>query len=251
MKRIVISIAVATAGLTAGAEVITVTYGAGAATVGGDAVEDVKISVKQGRVSIKDLRDTEAKPATLTYVLSGTTDDGQFKLNTSIGARVELRGLSLTCREGAAMHLKNKAAVELLAAEGTDNRLCTTACTDTVRNKQAALWAKQAVNFSGRGTLTVEALGNGCKGINCKDDIRIEDLTLTVRTKGDNLGVDTTRRMGPPPMGGFSPDSIPAEARAHFEEMMKATGAVFPVRLTETWAEVPAASRSTSRPARA
>ena len=184
--------------LMACAEVITVKYGEGEAIIGGDAVENVKISVKGNRVSIKDQRDAEKKLSPLTYVLSGQTDDGQFKLNSYAKAKVRLNGLSLTSQEGAAMHLKNKKDIELEVADGTFNRICIAACLDTLNNKQAAIWAKQSVNFSGKGTLAVEALGNGCKGINCKGDINIRNLTLQVVTKGDNLGVDTTRRMGPP-----------------------------------------------------
>ena len=221
MKRTILSIIMVSAGwLMACAEVITVKYGEGKAIIGGDEVEDVKISVKGNRVSIKDQRDAEKKLSPLTYVLSGQTDDGQFKLNSYAKAKVRLNGLSLTSQEGAAMHLKNKKDIELEVADGTFNRICIAACLDTLNNKQAAIWAKQSVNFSGKGTLAVEALGNGCKGINCKGDINIKDLTLQVVTKGDNLGVDTTRRMGPP-NGMFNPDSIPAEIKAKFEEMMK------------------------------
>lgn len=193
------------------AETITITYNDGsAATVGGDQVENVKIAVKGNRVSIKDLRDYEKKLSTLTYVLKGKTSDGQLKLNTYVKARILLDGVNLTCQEGAPIHLKNKKMVTMECAKGSQNRIVIAACNDTAKNKQAAIWAKDKLTLTGKGTLQVEALGNGCKGINCKDDLKIDELTLSVVTKGDNLGVDTTKMMGPP-MGGrmFPPrDSV-------------------------------------------
>ena len=193
------------------AETITITYNDGsAATVGGDQVENVKIAVKGNRVSIKDLRDYEKKLSTLTYVLKGKTSDGQLKLNTYVKARILLDGVNLTCQEGAPIHLKNKKMVTMECAKGSQNRIVIAACNDTAKNKQAAIWAKDKLTLTGKGTLQVVALGNGCKGINCKDDLKIDELTLSVVTKGDNLGVDTTKMMGPP-MGGrmFPPrDSV-------------------------------------------
>lgn len=210
------------------AETITITYNEGqAATVGGDQVEDVKIAVKGSRVSIKDLRDYEKNLNTLTYVLKGKTSDGQLKLNTYVKARILLDGLDLTCQEGAPIHLKNKKMVTMECAQGSRNRIVIAACSDTAKNKQAAIWAKDKLTLKGKGTLQVEAMGNGCKGINCKDDLQIDELTLSVVTKGDNLGVDTTKMMGPPPgggnfpPGGFNPDDIPEDVKKKFEEMRK------------------------------
>ena len=210
------------------AETITITYNEGsAATIGGDQVENVKIAVKRNRVSIKDLRDYEKKLSTLTYVLKGKTSDGQLKLNTYVKARVLLDGVDLTCQESAPIHLKNKKMVTMECAKGTHNRIVIAACSDTAKNKQAAIWAKDKLTLTGKGTLEVEALDNGCKGINCKDDLQINELTLSVITKGNNLGVDTTKMMGPPmgggnfPPRGFNPDSIPEEIKKKFEEMRK------------------------------
>lgn len=189
------------------ADTITIMYNEGqAATVGGEKVENVKISVKGNVVKIKDLRDYEQKLSMLTFVLKGKASDGQFVLNTYVKAKVRMEGLDLTSQEGAPIHLKNKKPVELEAAKGTINRITITACNDTARNKQAAIWAKDKLMLTGKGTLQVEALGNGCRGINCKDDLKIEDMTLNIVTKGDNLGVDTTKTMRPPM--GFRPDSL-------------------------------------------
>ena len=55
-------------------------------------------------------------------------------------------------------------------------------------NKAAAIWSKDKILLSGKGTLNVIATGDGCRGIKAKKDITIEDLTLNVTTSGNHLG---------------------------------------------------------------
>jgi molecular chaperone DnaJ len=78
--------------------------------------------------------------------------------------------------------------VEIIAADGTENTLTITACNDTANNKAAAIWSKDKILLSGKGTLNVIATGDGCRGIKAKKDITIEDLTLNVTTSGNHLG---------------------------------------------------------------
>ncbi|MBQ9361817.1 MAG: carbohydrate-binding domain-containing protein [Bacteroidaceae bacterium] len=202
------------------ADTITVTYNEDKQPVVSPLeLEGLKISINNGTVKIKDGR---TEPTELTFVLKGKSNDGSFKLNTDAKTRILLDGLTLTSKAGAPLHLKNKKRVEIVAADGTENTLTITACTDTATQKAAVIWAKDKLRLSGNGTLNVIAQGDGCKGINGKDNIIIEDLTLNIQTLGDNLGVDTTHTMGfggPPP--GFDPDNIPEEMKAQFEEMRK------------------------------
>jgi len=202
-------------------DVITVTYdGTGDPVVSPAEVEGMKITVKNGGVKVKDWR---PDPSELTFVLKGESNDGSFKLTTDGKATVRLDGLRLTSREGAPLHLKTKKKATVIAAAGTENVLAITACEDTAKHKAAVIWAKDKLLLSGSGVLNVTATGNGCKGINAKGELTIEDLTLNVQTTGDNLGVDTTRMMGGPggPPPGFDPENIPEEVKARFEEMRK------------------------------
>ncbi len=202
------------------ADTITVTYNEnGQPVVSPAECEGLKITIKNGTVKIKDWR---TEPTELTFVLKGKSHEGSFKLNTEAKATIRLEGLELTSGSGAPLHLKNRKKMEVIAAKGTVNTLTVTACPDTATQKAAVIWAKDKLLLSGNGTLNLIAQGNGCKGINVKDDIIIEDLTLNIQTLGDNLGVDTTSNMGfggPPP--GFDPNNIPEEMKAHFEEMRK------------------------------
>jgi len=188
------------------AQTINITYDEdNEVKVGGDIIEDVRIKIKGNNVNIKDLRDSDQQLNTITYVLKGKSSDGSFKLNTYVKAKVVFDGLDLTSQEGAPIHLKNYELVEIECSQGTENTIRIMACNDTLNNKQSVIWSKDAIKIKGKGKLNLLALGNGCKGINAKNNIDIQDLALNVVTKGDNLGIDTTRTMGPM---GMRPDSM-------------------------------------------
>lgn len=149
--------------------------------------------------------------------MKGTSPEGSLMLKSQGKTTIRLEGLNLTSSNGAPIRLHNKKRVLIQAAKGTTNTLCVSACTDTANNKQAVIWAKGKLHLGGKGKLDVIAQGDGCKGINAKDDIKISDLTLNVITEGNNLGKDTTNHFGfgggmppfPPPFGdmpeGFKP----------------------------------------------
>lgn len=200
------------------AQDITVQYKGNVAKVKQQVKDSVSVTVDGAHVSIVSTYQTHK----LKVRLTGKSDDGQLILKTDGKAKVKLDNLNLTSQEGAPLWLKNKKKVELVAVDGTQNTLTIAACNDTTNHKAAAIWSKDKVKFSGTGMLTVLATGDGCKGIRTKDDISIEELTLSVTTTGNNLGEDTTRMMGfggPPP--NFNPDDLPEEVKAHMEEMKK------------------------------
>lgn len=193
-------------------DTITVTYNGDKAEVSPNDFEDVEITVKGSDVKVKNT----SKEHELTFVLKGKSNDGSFTLKTDNKAKIKLDGIDLTSQEGAPLHIKNKGhKLELCAADGTDNSLTITACKDTAKHKAAVIFAKDDLTFTGKGTLNVLATGDGCKGINVKEKIEINDLTLNVSTTGMYLGEDTTRRGGMP----FDPNNIPEDVKKHMEEM--------------------------------
>ena len=198
------------------AEDITIRFNGTTAKVEQQAKDSVSVEVNGAHVSVVSTYQTHK----LTVLMSGKSEDGQLILKTAGKAKVKMKGLTLTSQEGAPIWLKNKKKVEITAAKGTENTLTIAACNDTANHKAAVIWAKDKVKFSGTGTLNVLAKGDGCKGIRCKDDITIEELTLNVETTGNNLGEDTTRMMGfGGPPANFSFDDLPEEAKAQMEEM--------------------------------
>ena len=210
-------------------DVVTISFDNHKIEVSGVETSDSVVINKEGRVIYVNHL---AKVCPLTLRLIGSSDDAQVIFKTKTKDKIELDNVSLQSNEGAPLWIKNKRKVEIRALKGTDNMLTVTACVDTASNKAAVIHSKDRILFSGTGKLSVLALGDGCKGINAKSNITIEDITLDVKTTGDNLGVDTTRIMGfgGPGMGGmnmgpdrpeFNFDDLPDEVKQHIEEMKK------------------------------
>lgn len=209
------------------AEDITIRFDGSKAKVKQQVKDSVTVEVNGAHVSIASAFQTHK----LTVAVSGKSDDGQLILKTDGKAKVKLNKLDLTSQEGAPLWLKNKKKVEIEAANGTENTLTLTACNDTANNKSAVIWAKDKILLSGKGTLNIVATGDGCRGIKCKDNITIEDLTLNVTTSGNHLGEKPFSfggfggdmpdfgeggfpdfGGGFPPMGGFGGFGAPADS---------------------------------------
>ncbi len=184
MRRIVFLMMALVVACACNAEDITIRYKGTTAKVDQKVKDSVNITVSGAHVEIESLY----KSHKLTLLLTGKSDDGQLVLKTVGKAKVKLEDLTLTSQEGAPLWLKNKKKVEVVATKGTKNTLTITACNDTVNHKAAAIWAKDKLLLSGKGTLNVVATGDGCRGIKSKKDITIEELTLNVTTSGNNLG---------------------------------------------------------------
>ena len=224
------------------AEDITIRYNGSQVKVTQAKKDSVSVTIDGSIVNVESLYESHK----LTLLVKGSSDDGQLNLKTNGKAKVTLDNLNLTSQEGAPLYLKNKKKVEVVAAKGTENTLTITACNDTANHKAAAIWAKDKLMLSGKGTLNIIATGDGCRGIKSKKDITIEDLTLNVTTSGNNLGEkpfgppegfqgvseggfpmegDSIMRGGfPGPPGGMPPfdlNDIPEEVKQQFEEMRK------------------------------
>lgn len=208
-------------------DVVTIRYNGSKVEVSKvDASDSVSVKTDGAKVYVENL----AKNNALTFRLSGKSNDGTFILKTSSKDKIELDNLTLQSTEGAPIWLKNKKKVEIKSLHGTKNTLTITACKDTANLKAAVIYSKDKLLLSGSGSLDVLAPGDGCKGINAKNDITIEDVTLIIQTTGNNLGPDNRRGgfgFGPGPggpmggPGGFNPDDMPEEMKKHFEEMRK------------------------------
>jgi len=204
------------------AEDITIRFNGSTAKVEQQTKDSVNVTVEGSHVSIESFYQAHK----LSVLLTGRSDDGQLVLKTAGKAKVKLNNLNLTSQEGAPLWLKNKKKVEIIAPERTKSTLSITACDDTLNHKSAVIWAKDKILFSGKGTLDIVATGDGCRGIKCKDDITIEDITLNVTTSGNHLGEKpfSMGGFGGGPMGGmpqFHPDSIPEDVKKQFENMRK------------------------------
>lgn len=194
--------------------VITITYQGNKASVSKVVKSDsVNVKTDGAKVVVENFASAQKH----VFRLVGASDDAQFVLKTNTKDKIELQNVKIQSKEGAPINIKGGKKVEICALKGTDNSLSIAACNDTANNKPAVIYSKGKLEFTGTGKLAVLASGNGCKGISAKNDIIINDLTLDVKTIGDNLGPDTTHVMGFGGPGGpmGMPMGGPGEHRGH------------------------------------
>lgn len=147
----------------------------------------------------------------ITVRLTGDCPDGSFTYQGRKMLTLRLDNLHLTCKDGAAIHLKNKKRTVVEVVDDTENTLVIEACEDTVNHKSSAFFAKDHVDFTGKGRLEVSALGQGCVGMRVKGRMQLDEATLVVRTMGESRKQYSVSREpfhGPFPPG-FDPDKLP------------------------------------------
>lgn len=152
----------------------------------------------------------------ITYSLAGTSSDGEFTLEGSYKATVELRGLELTNPSGAALNILDGKRIDISVKNGTVNTL-----TDGSGGSQkAALYVKGHAEFKGKGTLnvtgktshaifskeymhmkncTINVLGAVKDGVNCNEYFLMESGTLSISGVGDDAiqsSIDGTESTG-------------------------------------------------------
>lgn len=185
---------------------VGVTYdGASAAVkVAGNIAQYITASVIGAHVIITQSEEVgDDTCGEITYSLIGTSADGEFTLNGSYKATVELRGLELTNPSGAALNILDGKRIEISVKNGTTNTL-----TDgTGGSQKAALYVKGHAEFKGKGTLnvtgktahaifskeymqmkncTINVLGAVKDGVNCNEYFLMESGELTIKGVGDD-----------------------------------------------------------------
>lgn len=110
----------------------------------------------------------------ITYVLKGSSSDGEFYLEGSYKATVELQGLTLTNPSGPAINIQDGKRIEVSAKKDTENTL-----TDgTSHDGKGCFVCKGHTEFKGKGTLNV--YGNTAHAIWSKEYVEVKNLTLNV-----------------------------------------------------------------------
>lgn len=118
----------------------------------------------------------------ITYILSGTSTNGEFYLEGSYKCTVELQGLTLTNPSGPALNIQNGKRVKVSAKSGTTSTL-----TDGANEEyNGCLHCKGHTEFKGKGTLNV--IGNSRHAIYSKEYVEVKNLTLNI-TKAVKDGI--------------------------------------------------------------
>lgn len=144
-------------------------------TVAGNVAQYVTPTVSAAHVSIvqsADVSDTTC--GEITYTLTGASTDGDFTLEGSYKATVELRGLTLTSTQGAAINIQNGKRIELSVKKDTENTL-----TDASAGSQkGCVVCKGHLELKGKGILNV--YGRAAHGIYAKEYVTIKNCTVNV-----------------------------------------------------------------------
>ncbi|MBQ8508406.1 MAG: carbohydrate-binding domain-containing protein [Clostridia bacterium] len=132
-----------------------------------------------------------------TFVLTGTVANGQITVDVDKTEKVELvfNGLDVHCDVSAAVFVKQADKVTITLAEGSVNRLSSTAYTaSTEDNIDGVLFSKDDLEIGGAGQLIIEAADG--HGIVAKDDLNIEGGDISISApNGHGLDVNDTAKI--------------------------------------------------------
>ncbi len=110
----------------------------------------------------------------ITYILSGTSADGEFYFEGSYKATIELNGLTLTNPAGPAINIQNGKRIKVKANDGTVNTL-----SDGQNDKyNGCLHCKGHTEFRGKGTLNLT--GNSRHAIYSKEYVQLKNTTINI-----------------------------------------------------------------------
>ena len=154
-----------------------------AVTVAGNVAKYLTVSVSGAHVNIEQSGDVAEE---ITYILSGSSEDGEFYMSGSYKATVELNGLTLTNKtpvtSGAAVHIQNGKRIKVKVMDGTTNTLVDCAS----GSQKGAFYVKGHPEFSKSGVLNV--VGNLKHAIKAGEYIELKAATLNVTSaQGDGI----------------------------------------------------------------
>lgn len=182
MKRIALSIAAALLGIGTSMAVdentVVITYEGTTATVEvasniSNYITDLSNGSSHVRLEQSSLFSGNAE-GEIIYVLSGSSDDGEFYLEGSYKCTVELNDLTLTNPTGPAMNIQNGKRVEVSAKNGTVNTLTDGANEDY----NGCFHCKGHTKLKGKGTLNI--VGNSKHALYSKEYVEVKNLTLNI-----------------------------------------------------------------------
>ena len=139
--------------------------------VAGNVAQYLTVIADSGHVTMAQ---DSSLPFEITYSLSGDCSDGEFAMSGAYKATVELRGLTLTNPNGAAININNGKRIALSVKNGTANTLA-----DGQGGEQkAAIYCKGHLELKGKGTLNVS--GNTAHAIKSGDYTSMKNCTVNI-----------------------------------------------------------------------
>lgn len=163
---------------------VSVSYGGASASVrvAGNVARYLSISVSGAHVAIEQSDDL---PSEITYTLTGTSSDGEFYMDGSLKATLELSGLTLTNPSGPAINIQNGKRIAVSVKKDTEN---------TLRDGSGGDWkgclrCKGHLELKGKGVLNV--YGNTAHAIWSKEYVEMKNCTVNVlKAVGDGINAN-------------------------------------------------------------
>lgn len=144
-------------------------------TVAGNVAQYVTPTITNAHVSIVQSSDvSDDTCGEIIYSLAGTSTDGEFTMEGSYKASLELNGLSLTNPSGAPLNIQDGKRIALSVKKGTENTLVDAANGDW----KGTVVCKGHLELKGKGTLNV--YGYTAHGIYSKEYVEIKNCTVNV-----------------------------------------------------------------------
>ncbi len=157
---------------------VTVTYSGTTATVSIPSEISNYVTLESGtssHVKITQLSTTEDTPGEILYLLSGSSDDGEFYMTGEYKATIQMNGLTLNNPDSTAVHIKNGKRIKVSLASGTENTL-SDGTTDT--ESKGCFHCKGHTEFVGKGTLNLSS--NIRHAIYSKEYVTIKNCTINI-----------------------------------------------------------------------
>jgi hypothetical protein len=157
---------------------VIVTYSgtSAAVSVAGNVAKFIVPTVSGAHVTMAQGNTEDVDGDEITYVLKGTSEDGEFALTGLYKCTVQLDGVTLTNPAGAAIDINNKKRIQFSVKTDTENTLI-----DGANGSQkACLYSKGQLQLQGGGTLNV--YGKTAHAIKSGDYISNKNLTLNIQS---------------------------------------------------------------------
>jgi len=164
-------------------DTITIVYeNASVRVVNPLSLEGVSVAVNGADVVV-----TSTTTKTISYLLSGTTSDGFFKIYSAKAFSLLLNGLDITNANGPAINNQCSKAAQITLVDGTINTLTDGITYDAAplldgieEDQGATFFSEGQLIFKGTGTLTINGNGSQQHGLDSDDFIKIDSGTIIV-----------------------------------------------------------------------
>ncbi len=203
---------------------VTVTYDGTSAkvVVAGNIARYISATVEGAHVSLVQSEEVgEATCGEITYVLSGSSEDGSFYMEGAYKASLELRGLTLTSTKGSPLNIQNGKRIELSSKNGTVNSL-----TDCASGSQkGCLICKGHLELKGKGELNIT--GNTAHAIQSKEYVEMKNCTVNILSANKD-GINCTQyflmESGTLNISGVTDDGIQVDYKDSTDREAEDTG---------------------------